>query len=131
MEPSVKLHFSPKTQVCLKPPVTYNTKRSLAYLPKTNWFEHIRKYGLSSMHMRPRTMEAFLKATRARDLRREEVERGEVFTKEERKARKTEMKKSQEQAFIDRSGGLRIDFPDTKVSLFSGFCGFGGLEYHF
>lgn len=104
------------SQVCLKPPVSYNTKRSLAYLPKTNWFLHIRKYGLSSMHMRPRSMEAFLKASRARTLRREEVERGVVYSKEEREARKTEIKKVHQQAFIDRAGGLRIDFPDAKVS---------------
>ena len=45
----------------------------------------------------------------------EEQERGVPFSKEEWDKREEEVKKEVQQAFIDRCGGLRIDFADKKV----------------
>ena len=51
-------------QVCLERPDSYNTKASLHFPPKAVWFAHIVRYGLSACHMRPRTMEGVMKASR-------------------------------------------------------------------
>ena len=103
------------TQVCLEKPQRYNTPGSLFFHPKPIWFDAIIKYGTSPMHLKTRAMEGLCNSSRAKKLFLEQKRRKMNYVKVFRKQRIEDIKRKDQQDFIDNVGGLRLDFPDKKV----------------
>ena len=102
--------------MCLEKPKLYNTPQSLHFQPKSVWFKAIVKYGTSPMHFKMRCMEGLSNASRAKKLIIEQRTMHTVYSDEHKKERVKDIKEMDQQMFIDHIGGLRIDFPDKKVS---------------
>ena len=103
------------TQVCLEPPQRYNTPESLYFPPKPVWFDAMVKYGISPMHLKTRAMEGLCNASRAKKVITEQKRRKIKYDRVFRKQRIKDMKRKDQQDFIENIGGLRLDFPDKKV----------------
>jgi hypothetical protein len=102
------------SQVCLENPDQYSYAESFHFKPLSHWFPAIVRFGTSPMHAKPRAMESMCKASRAKRLARHQP-RGHRLAKLARKLQMKKMKLADQQSFVTKVGGLRIDFPDKKV----------------
>lgn len=99
-------------------PSTYNLPESMHYPEVRLWFERAVVYSLAPMHAQPRTMEAFITASRVKRLKREEAELNKnsvakfKYSPEYKKHRLEQLKLADQQKFIESLHGTRIGFPE-------------------
>ena len=112
-------------QVCLAVPSTYTSPESLLFPEVEVWFQQAVVYSIAPMHAQPRTMEAFINASRAKRVKREEtrMNRGAVakykFSPEYKKHRLEQLKLADQQKFIDSLHCTRIGFPEKVGRIFN------------
>jgi hypothetical protein len=107
-------------QVCLEHPATYNSPEAINHKPKEKWFEKTKRYGMSPMHNKVRTMEGLCKASRKRRLNRLQKKVRRTYNKDQRKLMMKALKRKDQKSMQQQVGGLRLDFPDKKVILHPG-----------
>ena len=98
-------------------PSSYSKPESIDFKPKAVWFPAIVRYGNSPMHAKPRSMEAFNKASRKRRVAVEQKRKKTKYTKAYRKLRLKEMKLADQAAFYRDCDGMLVDQPDAKVGM--------------
>jgi hypothetical protein len=115
--------FDTKTcWVCLEPPTRYNAANSFNFPPVDKWFQAMQRYGSSPMHAKPKAMECLINGAMAMVLAKQ-LRRGQgkhyKYSKAYLASQKKLIKLAIQQQFVVRCRGLRINFPDKKVPIYS------------